>query len=373
MTARTGRGHNWDMRLPAVLGLLLLSCSAETVPRDAVVDVAAVVETAPVRHAGDAADDPAIWVHPRDPAASLLLGDDKEGGLCVYGLDGAELQVIDPDRNINNVDLRTGFPLAGTFKDGTAHERVDLVGAADETGKSLRFYKIHPGARRLEAAGEIAGIKMDPYGACLYRSARTGKTHFFVNDRRGVTQQWELRDGGAGAVTGTKVRQFDVGSQVEGCVADDERGRVYIGEENVGVWSYGAEPGDGDARVRVDRTGKGGHLTADVEGLAIYDAGGGKGYLIASSQGSSTFVLYERDGANAYVGTFRIVDGAVDGVSDTDGIEVTSAALGPAFPNGLFVAQDGSNTRPAANQNFKLVPWESIASKFQPPLTIRKP
>jgi len=47
-------------------------------------------------------------------------------------------------------------------------------------------------------------------------------------------------------------------------------------------------------------------------------------------------------------------------VEQTDGIDVTSASLGPAFPHGLFVAQDGVNE--GGNQNFKLVPWEAIAN-----------
>jgi 3-phytase len=204
----------------------------------------------------------------------------------------------------------------------------------------------------------------------MYRSAKTGKFFYIVNDREGVTQQWELRDGGGGRVSGAKVREFKLGSMVEGCVADDALGALYIAEESVAIWKYGAEPGDGAARVQVDRAGKGGHLTADIEGLAIYDAGDGRGYLLASSQGNDRFVIYERGAGNAYVGTFRIEDGDIDGVNDTDGIEVTSAPLGPAFPQGLFVAQDGSNTKPAANQNYKLVPWEAIASKFTPPLRI---
>ena len=37
---------------------------------------------------------------------------------------------------------------------------------------------------------------------------------------------------------------------------------------------------------------------------------------------------------------------------------MTTAGLGPAFPGGLFVAQDGKND--GSNQNFKLVPWQSI-------------
>jgi 3-phytase len=352
------------------IALLVLAACAPAPVQDSVVSVAATVETTPVRHPGDAADDPAIWVHPSDPSLSLVLGDDKGGGLCVYSLDGRELQVLHEQKHLNNVDLRYGMPLAGGFPDGTKHERVDLVGVGNQSDRSLLFFKIHPGTRRLESAGEIGALGIVPYGSCMYRSTKSGKTYYFVNDRSGVTQQWELRDGGSGAIAGTKVREFDVGTQVEGCVADDALGKLYIGEEQVGIWKYGAEPGDGATRTAVDRTGRGGHLTADVEGLAIYDAGEGRGYLLASSQGSNTFVIYERGGSNGYVGTFRIADGAVDGVSDTDGIEVTSAALGPAFPKGLFVAQDGSNTHPNGNQNYKLVPWEAIASKFTPPLMI---
>src|SRR5688572_25356132 len=122
------------------IALLFAACGGR---QDPVVSVTATVETAPVRHSGDAADDPAIWVHPTDPSRSLILGDDKGGGLCVYGLDGAELQVLDERKRINNVDLRYGVPLAGTFGDGTKHERVDLAAAGNETDKSLVFYKIH--------------------------------------------------------------------------------------------------------------------------------------------------------------------------------------------------------------------------------------
>ncbi|MBK8315004.1 MAG: phytase [Acidobacteria bacterium] len=37
---------------------------------------------------------------------------------------------------------------------------------------------------------------------------------------------------------------------------------------------------------------------------------------------------------------------------------MTTANLGPAFPYGLFVAQDGFNDK--GNQNFKLVPLQLI-------------
>lgn len=56
------------------------------------------------------------------------------------------------------------------------------------------------------------------------------------------------------------------------------------------------------------------------------------------------------------------------GVTGTDGIDVISVAMGKGFPEGAFIAQD--DTYDGANQNFKLVPWQSIASAFTPELTI---
>lgn len=345
-----------------ILAVLLLA------PQEPV-RVKASVETDPVPHGGDSADDPALWIHPSDPGLSTVIGDDKNGGIGVWGLDGRRLQFIDEDKNLNNVDVRYGFPLQGAFADGTPHDKVDLVGIGNETDASIRFYKVNPRRRLLERAGDVRTPGAVPYGSCFYRSAKTGRFHYFITLTDGRVEQWELRDGGGG-VAGTRVRAFDVGGLIEGCVADDAQGVFYVGEEAVGIWRYGAEPDAGPARVQVDRCGKGGRLTADVEGLAIYDAGEGRGYLLASSQGNDAFVIYDRAGTNAYVGTFRIADGEVDGTSDTDGIEVTSAALGPRFPQGLFVAQDGSNTKPSARQNFKLVPWEAVASRFDPPLLV---
>jgi hypothetical protein len=57
---------------------------------------AAKVATEPVPSGGDAADDPAIWVHPDDPARSLVLGTDKKGGLHAYSLDGRQRQLVSP-------------------------------------------------------------------------------------------------------------------------------------------------------------------------------------------------------------------------------------------------------------------------------------
>lgn len=331
------------------------------------VQVAATVETESIPSAGDAADDPAIWIHPLDPAQSTIIGTDKKGGLSVFDLSGAMIQYR-PDGALNNVDLRYNFPL-----DGRA---VALVTAGNRTDNTIAVYRVEPDTRHVEkVAAPSLRPQLEIYGSCMYRSPQSGKYYVFVDSKQGEVEQWEIYDinNSNGTVAGALVRSFDVGDQVEGCVADDELMYLYIGEEETGIWKYGAEPGDGTARTLVDSTGEDGHLRADVEGLTLYygsaNSGHATGYLIASSQGNDTYVIYERRGDNAYVATFEIDAGnGIDRVTHSDGIDVTNVALGSAFPQGVFIAQDDANDDD--HQNYKLVPWPAIANATQPALLI---
>lgn len=320
------------------------------------VTVSPSVETEPVKSYGDAADDPAIWVHPGDAQQSVIIGTQKQHGINVYALDGTLLQ-SQADGRINNVDLRYGFSLQG--------KSVDIVAASNRTTDSISLYRMNPDTRMLEnvADGVIPTGMADPYGLCMYRSPATGIFFVFVNDTDGLVRQFQLQDNGSGRVTAENVREFKIETQTEGCVADDETGILYIGEEDVGIWKYSAEPDGGNDRSMVDNTADG-NIIDDVEGLSIYYAADGGGYLIASNQGADNYAIYERSGANRFVGLFHVVaDDAtgIDGASETDGLDVTSANLGPAFPHGVFVVQDGRNITPDERQNFKLVPWERIA------------
>lgn len=356
--------------LPGLLGLALTAClswpagaawfGAQPLSRrdhpppsgdpPGILQVTATVETAPIPNDDDAADDAAIWVHPTKPALSTIIGTDKKGGLAVYDLTGRQLQYL-PDGRMNNVDLRPDFPLAG--------RRVTLVTAGNRSDNSIAIYRVNPATRQLENVAAQLVTTVETYGSCMYRHQATGKFYYFVNSKAGAVEQWELFDNGRGRVAAAKVRAFAVGSQTEGCVADDELGHLYIGEEEVGIWKYRAAPEAEASRVLVDRTGAAGHLVSNVEGLTLAYGPQGTGYLIASSQGNNAYVVYRREGNNAYVKTFKIVAGqGIDGVEGTDGIDVTTARLGPAFPFGVFVAQDGSND--GARQNFKLVPWHLI-------------
>ena len=314
--------------------------------------VLATAETTPVPHSGDAADDPAIWVNVADPAASRVIGTDKLGGLAVYDLSGTQVQYLAGGLPVN-VDLRDGFALGGST--------FTLVTATDRSNNTLV-------ALKLDATGVLTRLAAfplptEPYGTCMYRSPVNGSVYTFVDNKAGVVDQWELKDTN-GTLTATRVRSFDVGTQVEGCVADDENARFYIGEEDVAVWRYGAEPGAGTARTAVGRVGDG-NLTADIEGLTLTYASGGRGHLIVSSQGSNSFTLYRRD-TNAWASNFRTEVGAVvDGCEESDGVDATAVALGAAFPSGLLVCQDGFNAG-ASTQDFKLISLDRVV-RYAPP------
>jgi 3-phytase len=338
-----------------VMGLTLtLTAAAQTV------QVKPTVETDPVPSVGDAADDPCVWIHPTDPSLSTIIGTDKKAGLAVYDMAGHGIQYI-PDMLPNNVDIRYNFPLG--------NKQVALVGISDRADNSLRFFAVDPQTRMLKHTSQGIKTNINVYGFCMYHSPRSGNYYAFVTSKNGAIQQWQLFDSGNGMVNATMVRSLKMASQTEGCVADDEHAVLYLSEENTGIWKYGAEPEAGATRTLVDKTGQQGHLRADVEGLSLYYASNGTGYLIASSQGADAFMVYRREGNNDYVMTFKAVSGnGIDAIGGTDGLDVMNFPLGPAFPFGVFIAQDGNNN--PDNQNFKLVPWEAIANKVTPALTI---
>ena len=81
--------------------------------------------------------------------------------------------------------------------------------------------------------------------------------------------------------------------------------------------------------------------------------------MIASSQGDNTYKVYERAGENRFVLTIDPKAGAIDDVSETDGICVTSCPTSRQFTQGVLIVQDGVNA--GGNQNFKLYAWEDIS------------
>ncbi len=319
--------------------------------------VTALFETAPANSYGDAADDPAIWANPVDPSKSLVVATDKKAGMYVYDMQGKVLQFL-PDGKMNNVDLRENFELGG--------EKVVLVTASNRTDKSIAIYRLDTEKRELVNVAD--GVQPtglgDPYGLCMYRSPKDQRTYVFINGDDTRKRQWELVADANGRVKAKLVRDMNFDSQTEGCVADDASGALYVDEEDVGLWRMSAEPDGGDAKVMVQKIADNPAVKDDYEGLGIYDLGDGRGYIVVSSQGNDTYAVYRREGKQEYLGSFAVVADplrGIDGISETDGLEVTSRNLGPGFEHGAMIAQDGRNVMPVENQNYKYVRWESIA------------
>lgn len=323
--------------------------------------VSATVETTPVPGFGDAADDPAIWADPTDPARSAVIATDKKGGLVVYDMQGQVLQFL-PDGKMNNVDLREDFLLGG--------RRVVLVTTTNRTDKTIGIYRFDTQRRQLVdvADGPQSTGMDDPYGLCMYRDAGDGKTYVFVNGDDTAKRQWELQDAGNGRVRARAVREMRFDSQTEGCVADDATGTLYVDEEDVALWRMPAIARAGVDKVAVARVDSTPGLKDDLEGLGIYDLGNGRGYIVVSSQGNDSYAVFRREGKQEYLGSFAVVADPVrgiDGISETDGLEISSRNLGPGFEHGAMVAQDGRNVMPVENQNYKMVPWSAIAAALK--------
>lgn len=354
---------------------IVVECRAE-IPQDSGVSagsngsgrrvaiVAPRAQTQPVPTGDDAADDPAIWIHTDDPSKSLVIGTDKKRGLGVYRLDGSLLAFHEVGMP-NNTDLRQGVRLRGW------NRSVDVLAASDRADNTIRLFEItaHGGLRDIASIPIRTGLD-EVYGLCMHSSPVTGDTHVFINDKDGRVQQWKLLAsvGREPMASAQLVRAFHVGGQVEGMAADDELGWLYIGEERTGLWRYHAEPwmlgpehafsshNEGDhERVLVAAAAPAGPLEADVEGVDIARMGPlGAGWLIVSSQGADRFDVFERRPPNAYVGSFRVGEGAgIDAVTHTDGLAVFAGDVGPLYPGGLLVVQD--DEKPDSTQNFKMV------------------
>ncbi len=317
-------------------------------------------ETEPVSHSGDAMDDPAIWVHPTSPAQSLVIGNDKKGALETYNLDGSRQQRITDSATFwGNVDVRQGVSINGVTRDVVAVAHRDI-----------QFYGVNATTRQLSSITDGVSVGALGEGLCLYESQQSGTLYVFTITRPGYLRQFRVHDDDRdGLLQATQVRDFQVGSESEGCVADDATGRLFVSEEDVALWRYDAEPTGGSARTLVDRVvSSGGELAPDIEGVTLVTQPGGAGYLIASAQNvaspqQSYFVVYDRAPPHNFVSSFRVTNGTdSDDCDRTDGIAAYAGNLGTSYPQGLFVCQDNANVAPGSsgNQNLKFVRLERV-------------
>ena len=311
--------------------------------------IASTLETQPVTGSGDAADDPAIWQHPTDPSQSLIIGNDKMGALETYNLDGSRVQRITTSTPFwGNVDVTGNYVMA--------------------SNKGIRIYLVDPVTRLLVPAAEPSSgaVSTSGEGLCIYDPGQIGVGDglyaYTITRAVGRVRQYSLTDADLDQkLAGVLVRDFTIGTEAEGCVANNQTADLFISEEDTDLWRYGALPGDGTNRIMVAATHA--NLPPDAEGVALAN-----GYLFVSAQNVASpnqnwVNVYSASTPFEYVKSFRVVAGpASDDCDRTDGIAAFGGNLGPNFPNGIFICQDGNNGAPGTtgNQDFKFVRLETL-------------
>lgn len=316
---------------------------------DPAVTIAARAETVPVGTANeDAADDPAVWRNPANPAASLIVGTDKKGGLYVYDLKGAQQSFLAAP-GLNNVDI-VHLP------DGTvlalASDRSDLATA------KIYVARLDTRTAKLTFVTRITVGTGEGYGICKGDVEADGSFVVYSAPKNGIMYRTALQFQGDELIDQSEPLNA-VPSQPEGCVYDPRSGILYIGEERAGIWAMdGRYSGDKVLVAAVDNK----YLVADLEGLAIAPEGEAGGYLVASSQGDNAYAVFRLPDV-VPVGRFCIAAGAFGSTEETDGIEVDNRDFGPDFPRGIFIAQDGVNSPDA--QNFKFARWDEILAALE--------
>lgn len=322
---------------------LLSGCAGQAAPVITGLPPVAVTasgETAPVGTGrADAADDPAIWVDPANPGRALIIATDKKAGLHVYDLNGRDLAFLKSGL-VNNVDVVGDIIVASDRNDGVnAH---------------LAVYRLNGAKPALTALGRAAAGSGESYGLCLKKTAPGAPITAALIVKDGTVRVGTLTIADGAAPTFTVTWEHKIATQSEGCVFDGDT--LYVGEEVGGLWELKQDGRGAAARLVAPIDNQ--RLVADLEGLATIDHKGQR-YLIASSQGDNAYAVFRLPGVE-YVGRFAVTAGAFGATSETDGIEAVAGNFGPAYPDGIFLAQDGDNAPKA--QNFKLVRWDMIAA-----------
>lgn len=302
-------------------------------------------------------DDPAIWINPTDPAASLIVGTDKgdsTGGLWVFDLNGKvdSSKCVFNMKRPNNVDIEYGFNLNGTPTD---------IAVCTERGRDMiRVFSL-PDMKAIDNGGIPVfqpETQREPMGIALYKEPSSGEIYSFVSRKKGpdgsYLWQYHLTALEDGSVTGTKVRrfgQFKGMKEIESIAVDDELGYVYYSDEGSGVRQYYASPDS--SGTELSHFGTEGFVE-DHEGISIYPTGEGTGYIVVSDQQANRFRIFTREGTKSNPFDHQLVKIIDVAAMESDGSDITAVPLNSSFQYGLFIAMSTDRT-------FHYYRWEDIA------------
>ncbi len=329
--------------LTLVFGFTAIAQERTSVRSFAFPQVEATLETEPVVSVDDAADDICIWENPNDATKSIVVATDKKYGLITYDLQGKKLYQY-PVGRPNNVALFT--------PNNILNNDLPLICASNRTEETITFAFLNPDG----SLTDIQDIKVplrEVYGITTYLAEQP---YVIVSTKKGKVWQYQigLQDK---TVRMALVRKLKFGKTVEGLVVDPNNKKLYVGEEDRGLWQLNALPWQADEKTMILKVDNN-KLKSDFEGIALRENEDGSGWIVMSIQGSNAYAFIDRKSLQLK-NIIQIKDGVVDGVQETDGLDVSNLKT-PTFPNGLLIVQDGENGNDP--QNFKYVNW----SKIQP-------
>ncbi|WP_422354135.1 phytase [Roseivirga pacifica] len=342
------------LRLNIGLAAILLFAAAcqtnttnNTETTETVKAVKPVIVTEPVVYD---TDDPAIWVNPEDASKSLIVGTDKneDGALFVFDLEGKIVQdkVVRGLKRPNNVDIAYGLNIGG--------KSVDIALTGERMTHNMRVFSL-PDMQPLDGGGipvfeGETGVEFrDLMGVALYKRPTDGAILAIMGRKTGPTDgtylwQYLLEDNGQGGVKATLVRKFGMFSgnkEIEAIAVDDELGYIYYSDEGVGVRKYYADPEKGNEELALFATEG---FTDDHEGISIFDAGNGKGFIIVSDQQANEFKIYPREGSAANPHDHALIESVLVSTVESDGSEISNVAFNDTFKRGIFVAMSDDKT-----------------------------
>jgi len=304
-------------------------------------------------------DDPSIWIHPTDRSKSLVIGTDKEtgGGIYAFDLQGKIVKKITGLQRPNNIDIAYALSVNGiqtdiaVFTERKAH-KIRVVSLPDLT------FIDNGGIPVFE--GEVGEGFNEPMGIALY-TAPDHKIFAIVGRKDGPISnylwQYELSDGNEGFVTGKLVRifgQYSGRKEIEAITVDNELGFVYFSDEQCCIRKYYADPSKGNEELA--SFGSSGYKM-DHEGISIFKTSYTKGYLLISNQQDNSFMLYPREGSKSNKHHHELITKIPFSTIESDGSEVSSIALSPQFPKGLFVAMSNGKV-------FHYYDWRNIEQRI---------
>lgn len=346
-------------------GIAITACSAQEEKDDATETATSSQDTIPLKPSVVTdttlhdTDDPAIWINPKDPSQSLILGTDKDedGAVYVYDLNGK----IDQQRTVrglkrpNNIDVEYGLKIGG--------KKVDIAVVSERLTHNVRVFSL-PDMKPLDNGGfpafegETGEEFRDLMGISCYKNKK-GQIYVIVGRKTGPTDGylWQyLLEEKNGKLAFTLVRKFGKYSgknEIESIAVDDELGYVYYSDETVGVRKYYADPEKGNEELALFATTG---FKEDHEGISIYPLNKKEGYILVSDQQNNTFHIFPREGTKGNPHDHNELKVVHVSTNESDGSEVCAVPLGKRFPKGLFVAMSD-------NKTFHFYSWEAIAGK----------